>query len=121
MLTEARDWWEKHAAQYQRQSQIPIDILYGPGAPNEDRLQLIGDVRDKSVLEIGCGAAQAAVAFAKRGAQVTALDAAGEQLRLARALAAAINTPLVIVENGKIVEKWVSPNSARDGTLEKKT
>ena len=40
MLTEARDWWEKHAAQYQRQSQIPIDILYGPGAPNEDRLQL---------------------------------------------------------------------------------
>lgn len=23
MLTEAKDWWEKHAGQYQRQSQIP--------------------------------------------------------------------------------------------------
>jgi hypothetical protein len=26
MLTEARDWWEKHAAQYQRQSQIPLFV-----------------------------------------------------------------------------------------------
>ena len=87
MLTEARDWWEKHAAQYQRQSQIPIDILYGPGAPNEDRLQLIGDVRGKAVLEIGCGAAQAAIAFARRGARVTALDVAESSLQLARSLA----------------------------------
>lgn len=87
MLTEARDWWEKHAAQYQRQSQIPIDILYGPGAPNEDRLQLIGDVRGKAVLEIGCGAAQAAIAFARRGARVTALDVAESSLQLAHSLA----------------------------------
>jgi hypothetical protein len=40
----------------------------------------------------------------------------------ARRITAATNTPLVIVENGKIVEKWVSPpNPARDETLEKKT
>ena len=38
----------------------------------------------------------------------------------ARRIAAATNTPLVIVENGKIVEKWVSPpNSARDLKLER--
>jgi ubiquinone/menaquinone biosynthesis C-methylase UbiE len=66
MITEVKLWWEKAAEDYQRQCRIPIDILYGPGASNEDELQLIGLVAGKHVLEIGCGGAQAAIAFAKR-------------------------------------------------------
>lgn len=88
MIIEVKQWWEKAAADYQRQCRIPIDILYGPGAPNEDELQLIGPVTGKHVLEIGCGGAQAAIAFAKRGAVVTGMDIAEAQLRFARDLAA---------------------------------
>ena len=88
MITEVKQWWEKAAEDYQRQCRIPIDILYGAGAPNEDELQLIGPVAGKHVLEIGCGGAQAAIAFAKRGAVVTGIDIAEAQLRFARELAA---------------------------------
>lgn len=88
VIIEAKLWWEKAAEDYQRQCRIPIDILYGPGAPNEDELQLIGPVAGKHVLEIGCGGAQAAIAFARRGAVVTGMDIAEAQLRFARELAA---------------------------------
>lgn len=88
MIIEVKQWWEKAAADYQRQCHIPIDILYGPGAPNEDELQLIGPVAGKHVLEIGCGGAQAAIAFSRRGAVVTGMDIAEAQLRFARDLAA---------------------------------
>ena len=87
MLREAAQWWEKHAEFYQQQCRIPIDILYGPGAPNEDELQLIGPVDGKHVVEIGCGGAQAAIAFAKRGAVVTGVDIAAAEIRFAHDLA----------------------------------
>lgn len=41
------------------------------------------------ILDVGCGAGLAAEAFARRGARVTGLDAAGEALQAARAHAAA--------------------------------
>ena len=68
MIIEAKQWWEKHAAEYQRQCQIPIDILYGPGAPNEDELKLIGSVAGKHVLEIGCGGAETGNDVARQSA-----------------------------------------------------
>lgn len=87
MLVEAAQWWEKHAEIYQQQCRIPIDILYGPGAPNEDALQLIGPVDGKHVVELGCGGAQAAIAFARRGAVVIGVDVAEAEIRFARELA----------------------------------
>lgn len=73
-------------------------VTYGPGAPNEDELQLIGPVADKHVLEIGCGGAQAAVAFAKRSAVVTGLDIAEAQLRFARELAARERVEITLLQ-----------------------
>ena len=98
MLIEVKLWWEKAAEDYQRQCRIPIDILYGPGAPNEDELQLIGPVTGKHVLEIGCGGAQAAIAFAKRGAVVTGIDIAEAQLRFARRLAAREGVEITLLQ-----------------------
>ncbi len=98
MLIEVKLWWEKAAEDYQRQCQIPIDILYGPGAPNEDELQLIGPVTGKHVLEIGCGGAQAAIAFAKRGAVVTGIDIADAQIRFARDLAAREGVEITLIQ-----------------------
>ena len=88
MTSDTKDWWEGYAEAYQDRTRIPVDIHYGPSSPNEDELNLLGDLEDRDVLEIGCGGAQCSVAFALRGARVTALDLSAEQLRFAKALAA---------------------------------
>lgn len=82
-----KNWWERNGRGFQEKYQIPIDILYGPGSPNEDTLQLIGPVEGKRVLEIGCGGAQTSIAFAKRGALVTGVDIAEAEIAFARELA----------------------------------
>jgi SAM-dependent methyltransferase len=71
-----------HAGQY------PTDVpLYGPDGPTERELRLIGDSRGKRVLDLGCGTGQAAVAFARQGAIVIAVDASAGQLARAREVA----------------------------------
>src|SRR5262245_15388986 len=89
MPNEAKDWWETHGRSYQDTCRIPIDVLYGTGGPNEDSLQLIGPVAGKRLLEIGCGGAQASIAFARQGAVVTAIDVASSEIEFARELAQA--------------------------------
>jgi SAM-dependent methyltransferase len=49
----------------------------------ERELRLLGDLRGKRVLDLGCGTGAAAVAFARQGAIVIALD--GSDARLAHA------------------------------------
>jgi SAM-dependent methyltransferase len=88
MTSDTKDWWESYSEAYQDGTQIPVDIHYGPSCSNEDELNLLGDLDGRDVLEIGCGGAQCSVAFALRGARVTALDLSAEQLKFARALAA---------------------------------
>ena len=88
MLIEAKNWWEEGGDRYQAMCEIPVEILYGVGSPSETEMQLIGSVADKDVLEIGCGGAQSAIAFAKLGATVTALDVANSEISFAKQLAA---------------------------------
>lgn len=87
MADEARRWWETHGRNYQETCRIPVDVLYGTGSPNEETLQLIGPVAGKRVLEVGCGGAQASIAFAERGAVVTAVDFAASEIEFAGELA----------------------------------
>lgn len=87
MSNEAKNWWELHGPDYQSASAIPIDVLYGPGSPNESVLGLIGSVEGKRVLELGCGGGQASIAFAKQGALVTAVDIAASEIEFAKRLA----------------------------------
>jgi len=87
MSDEAKLWWETHGRSYQETCRIPVDVLYGTGSPNEESLQLIGPVEGRRVLEIGCGGAQASIAFAKQGAVVTAVDVASSEIEFARGLA----------------------------------
>jgi SAM-dependent methyltransferase len=87
MLNEAKNWWETHACHYQKLCRLPVAVLYGLGAPSEADLQLIGPVAGKRVLEIGCGGAQCAVAFAQQGATVIAVDIAAAQIEFGRQLA----------------------------------
>ena len=86
-MSEVKDWWDNASAGYQDDFKLPVDIHYGPSAPNEDELRLLGDLQGKTVLELGCGGAQCSVAMAKRGAKVTGVDFSSEQLNFARELA----------------------------------
>lgn len=87
MADEARLWWEKAGRHFQSVAQLPIEVLYGAQAKEED-LHIIGPVAGKHLLEIGCGGAQCGIAFAKQGAIVTGVDIAGSQIEFAKELAA---------------------------------
>lgn len=63
----------------------------------EAELQILGEVRDKDILEFGCGAAQWSIALAKAGARPVGLDLSERQLEHARTAmdAAGVDFPLV--------------------------
>lgn len=52
----------------------------------ESELQILDDIHDKDVLELGCGAGRWSIALAQRGARVTGLDFSPRQLSHARRL-----------------------------------
>jgi len=68
---------------------IPDSVVYAPGGPTEADLRLFGDVADKRVLDLGTGDGTNAIALARQGAHVIAIDRSVAQLARARKLAAA--------------------------------
>jgi SAM-dependent methyltransferase len=67
---------------------IPDTVTYGVGGPTEADLRLIGDVSGKRVLDLGSGNGKNAIALARQGAHVIAVDRSVAQLARARKLAA---------------------------------
>ncbi len=88
-MVDIRKSWDKIAAQYRRRYEISTDTVhYGPLCPGEDKLALLGDISGKTVIDLGCGCGQNAIALAKMGARVTAVDLSPEQIRQGEDLAA---------------------------------
>ncbi|MCW2665441.1 MAG: methyltransferase type 11 [Frankiales bacterium] len=84
-----RLWWDASAQEYQDEHGDFLgdaDLLWCPEGVREADAQLLGDVRGRSVLEVGCGAAQGARWLVAQGAQVTAFDVSGGQLAQSRVL-----------------------------------
>jgi SAM-dependent methyltransferase len=80
--------WNRTSAGYQRLHQRSTEAAhYGPWAPDERALRLLGDVRGLHILELGCGGGQCSIAFARQGAQVVGVDLSDEQLAFAHDLA----------------------------------
>lgn len=80
--------WDLHSAQYQASSRLSTDVAqYGPDIGSEADLHLLGDLRGKRVLELGCGGAQCSIAFAKQGATAIGIDSSAQQVAFARRLA----------------------------------
>jgi ubiquinone/menaquinone biosynthesis C-methylase UbiE len=63
------------------------DVYWGEFVASEKKLGILGDVRGKRILEIGCGSAQNSIALAKWGAHVCAVDFSRMQVRHAHRLA----------------------------------
>lgn len=88
MSIDLRAAWNQVAADYQsRQAIATSSAHYGPWAPTENELRLLGDVRGLRILDIGCGGGQCAVAFARQGAVTAGIDVSDAQLEHARQLA----------------------------------
>jgi len=84
-----RQSWNTISARYQADTRISTDdVHYGPLAPGERELGLLGDVRGKRILEVGCGGGQNSIALARWGATCVGLDPSSAQLAHAQRLAA---------------------------------
>lgn len=111
MSKETKKWWENASTDYQKNSKIPIDIHYGPGASNEKELKLLGNLKGKTILEIGCGGAQCGIAMVKKGAKVTGIDISNEQLKFAKKLAEENKVSLTFYQGDIINLKKIKSNS----------
>jgi SAM-dependent methyltransferase len=84
-----RSWWDANAADYYDEHGETLgdaDFLWCPEGLREEDARLLGDVRGRDVLELGCGAAQAGRWLVGQGARVTAMDVSLGQLLMAREL-----------------------------------
>lgn len=85
---ENRTAWNTIATAYQERYQLSTDRLaYGPRCPDEDELQLIGDVTGLKAIVLGCGGGQDCIVLAKRGAEVIGVDLSDKQVEYGRRLA----------------------------------
>jgi len=68
-------------------SAISTDIVsYGPDVGTEEDFRLLGDLKGKRVLELGCGTAQRCIAFARQGATAIGVDFSAELIGAAKRL-----------------------------------
>lgn len=82
-----RRWWDGDADTYQREHGEFLgvaDFVWCPERLREEDARLLGDVRGRRVLEVGCGAAMCSRWLAREGAHPVALDLSGGMLRHAR-------------------------------------
>ena len=81
-----RTAWNKQSARYHRESDFSNSVLdFGdPRCLTDEDLHLVGDVRDKKILELGCGGANIGINLAKRGGIVTGVDISEQQIAHAR-------------------------------------
>ncbi len=96
-----RDNWNSDSDMYQGDHGAD---LAGAGGPAwgvwripEAELRILGDVCDRDVLELGCGAAQWSIALAEAGARPVGLDISERQLEHARTLMAAAGVEFSLV------------------------
>ena len=82
-----RAFWDADSDGYQRAHGDALDrapLAWGAYRIPETKLRVLGDLRGRTVLELGCGAAQWSIALAAAGVRVTGLDLSQRQLGHAR-------------------------------------
>lgn len=82
-----KESWNLQATRYFQNSSFSFDkVDYGDvRCETEDDLQLLGNVKGKRIIELGCGGANCGIALAKQGAIVTCTDISEEQIKIAKA------------------------------------
>ena len=98
-----RRFWDWQSDQYDRRFagvlSGKIAMAWGLWRIPEADLRLLGDVRGKSVLELGCGAARWSKALARLGAEVVGVDFSAAQLAHARRVLRTANGRVSLVRS----------------------
>ncbi|MEU1627142.1 class I SAM-dependent methyltransferase [Streptomyces sp. NPDC020096] len=100
----SRGWWDRNADEYQTEHGAFLGddrFVWGPEGLDEADAALLGPAEElagRSVLEIGCGAAQCSRWLAARGARPVALDLSYRQLQHSRRIGGGF--PLVQADAG---------------------
>ena len=112
MTKEIEKWWNEASKQYQIENKISAKSAhYGPYAPDENEIRLLGNVKGKKILEIGCGGGQCSIAFAREGARCTGIDISEEQLKFARELAKKNKVNVKFIQGDIQTLKGIKSNS----------
>ncbi|HVV29751.1 MAG TPA: class I SAM-dependent methyltransferase, partial [Mycobacteriales bacterium] len=96
-----RAWWDEDADAYQAEHGAFLgdqDFVWCPERLREAEVGLLGEVRGRRVLEVGCGAAQCGRWLVAQGARVVAFDLSAGQLRHAAALDARTGVRVPVVQ-----------------------
>jgi len=83
-VKDNRKAWDEESVYYQEihATDLECDEIYWAEALSaETDINLLGHVKGRSILELGCGACQASIALATRGAAVVGIDISINQLR----------------------------------------
>jgi SAM-dependent methyltransferase len=93
--------WNADADSYQAQHGQMLEasggMAWGVWQLPETDLRVLGDVGDKDILELGCGAAQWSIALARLGARPVGLDLSERQLEHARELMASAAVEFTLI------------------------
>ncbi len=96
-----RKFWDAASDEYQALHASQLNRwdrpVWGVWGIPESRLNVLGDVRDKDVLEFGCGGGQWSIYLARMGARPVGLDLSFRQLRHAKRLMADAGASFPIV------------------------
>jgi len=113
-VADVKKSWDKIAPHYRKRYEISTEIVhFGPLCPGEDKLRLLGDIAGKSVIDLGCGGGQNAIALARMGARVTGVDFSDGQVAEARVLAGKHNQKIEFIK-GDIGDLSFLPDSKFD-------
>ncbi len=96
----SRCWWDADAESYQAEHGAFLgdaEFVWCPEGLRESQARLLGDVRGRRVLEVGCGAAAAARWLVTQGATAVGLDLSAGMLRqaVAGSVRSGVRVPLV--------------------------
>ena len=80
--------WDRTSDEYQREHAAQLNrwdrLAWGTWGTPESRLNVLGDVEGKQLLEFGCGAAQWSITLARMGAYPVGMDLSTRQLQHAK-------------------------------------
>ncbi|WP_283133821.1 class I SAM-dependent methyltransferase [Rhizohabitans arisaemae] len=96
-----RGWWDGTSDDYQAEHGEflrDVGFVWCPEGTDEADVHLLGDVRGKRILEIGCGAGQCGRWLIAQGAHVAGVDLSARQLQHSRRIdeATAVRLPALV-------------------------
>ena len=99
--TASRSWWDRQADGYLDEHGAFLGdarFVWGPEGLSESEAGLLGDLRDRRVLEVGCGAAQCARWLLAAGADPVGVDLSAVMLLRGRQLGVATGLAVPLVQ-----------------------